>query len=396
MGEKMKLNVKECCKLLCVISMVLALSVASCSAADARFEMKNQNGMPFGSDNYENLGYSIPLPLADSIHLTAINPGDNQSFNWTIRNETGPLPVQGYNSTFIYTPLKEDTFNVTLEVTDDSGVSNITKYFSVVDSYAVQANFSSSIDYEGIEANVTIFDLSQTTSPIMGWWWTIDGTPVDDETSPIVTLNLVPKDYVVNLTVVMSDYIDGYYYASSMSKNVSVSQKREDLAGPKAEFAAIPAIGIAPLDVQFIDLSSGITSTVWNFGDSADNFTGISPRHQYVTPGEYQVNLTGYGNYGKMNTSSKIITVLEPTDFASFDFLSIGGAGTQVYRFTDTSKIKPDSWFWNFGDGYVETSGPVVEHTYAKAGPHTVSLTVRSGAVRDTATQSIGLGENEA
>lgn len=34
-----------------------------------------------------------------------------------------------------------------------------------------------------------------------------------------------------------------------------------------------------------------------------------------------------------------------------------------------------DSWNWDFGDGHTASSTPVVTHTYATAGPHTVTLT---------------------
>jgi hypothetical protein len=52
-----------------------------------------------------------------------------------------------------------------------------------------------------------------------------------------------------------------------------------------------PTSGSNPLSVQFIDLSSGATSWLWDFGDFSTS-TDQNPLHVYVYPGTYTVSLT--------------------------------------------------------------------------------------------------------
>ena len=55
--------------------------------------------------------------------------------------------------------------------------------------------------------------------------------------------------------------------------------------------------------------------------------------------------------------------------------------------FTDTSSPQATSWFWVFDDGATETvQSP--SHTFAAAGPHTVSLIATNGAGSSTSTQT--------
>jgi len=67
---------------------------------------------------------------------------------------------------------------------------------------------------------------------------------------------------------------------------------------PTADFTAQPLTGIAPLEVQFTDLSSPeVTEYQWDFGDgSSSNLQ--HPSHTYLYPGNYSVTLTVTGARG--------------------------------------------------------------------------------------------------
>jgi PKD repeat protein len=61
---------------------------------------------------------------------------------------------------------------------------------------------------------------------------------------------------------------------------------------PKAQFAAYPKDGTAPLEVTFLDLSRGYPSSrQWDFGDGLTS-TDENPVHVYEKPGKYTVTLT--------------------------------------------------------------------------------------------------------
>jgi PKD repeat protein len=63
-------------------------------------------------------------------------------------------------------------------------------------------------------------------------------------------------------------------------------------AAPKADFAAAPTTGAAPLQVAFTDTSTGSpTSWAWDFGDGA-TATTADPTHTYAVDGSYTVTLT--------------------------------------------------------------------------------------------------------
>ena len=61
---------------------------------------------------------------------------------------------------------------------------------------------------------------------------------------------------------------------------------------PVAEFKATPLVGIAPISVQFTDLSQGKpTSWIWEFGDGG--ISGLkNPLHRYKSAGFYNVLLS--------------------------------------------------------------------------------------------------------
>ncbi len=77
------------------------------------------------------------------------------------------------------------------------------------------------------------------------------------------------------------------------------TEKKKDLisvsgySGPIAAFTGAPTSGVAPLDVVFVDESTGGTMTAWawDFGDGSTS-TEASPTHSYADNGTYTVSLT--------------------------------------------------------------------------------------------------------
>jgi PKD repeat protein len=119
-----------------------------------------------------------------------------------------------------------------------------------------------------------------------------------------------------------------------------------------------------------------ITGYSWDFGDGTSS-TVANPTHTYATPNDYQVTLTVTDSGNHTGSTTKTVTVtqhLAPTAniqvnpsglSASFD-----GTGSTA---TDGATIQ--SYAWTFGDGGTSSSA-TPSHTYATAGPYTVTLTV--------------------
>jgi PKD repeat protein len=144
---------------------------------------------------------------------------------------------------------------------------------------------------------------------------------------------------------------------------------------PTAKFKAEPTEGIAPLSVQFTDLSEGnITEWHWDFGDG-ETSNEQNPKHTYnpaVDP-KYTVSLTVTGPGGK-NTLTKIdyITVYIPIE-ANFDAEPTVGLAPLEVHFKNLTIGSADTYEWAFGDG--ETSleeNPV--HVYTEPGTYEVYL----------------------
>lgn len=66
--------------------------------------------------------------------------------------------------------------------------------------------------------------------------------------------------------------------------------------GTHASFTASPLVGVAPLTIQFTDLSTGnVTAWSWDFGDGTGS-TAQNPPHTYTAAGTYTVTLTVNSN----------------------------------------------------------------------------------------------------
>jgi PKD repeat protein len=81
---------------------------------------------------------------------------------------------------------------------------------------------------------------------------------------------------------------------------------------PVADFSGSPTSGVAPLTVNFTDLSTGSpTSWSWDFGDGGTSFDQ-HPTYIYNDTGTYAVSLTASNAYGSDNeTKVDYITVTE-------------------------------------------------------------------------------------
>jgi PKD repeat protein len=74
----------------------------------------------------------------------------------------------------------------------------------------------------------------------------------------------------------------------------------------KADFYGSPTTGVAPLIVQFTNLSTGnISDYEWDFGDGSTISTEQNPSHTYENAGTYSMSLTVTGSNGTKDTKVK-------------------------------------------------------------------------------------------
>lgn len=142
---------------------------------------------------------------------------------------------------------------------------------------------------------------------------------------------------------------------------------------PSVAFVASPTNGVAPLTVNFTNLSSGATNYSWNFGDGQTN-GNANPIHTYTNAGSYTVVLTAFGIGGSNSLArSNYIVVTSPPPVASFSGSPTSGPAPLTVNFSNSS-TGATNYNWNFGDG---SSNAVANpaHTYTNAGTYSVTLT---------------------
>ncbi|AKJ37834.1 PKD domain-containing protein [Methanosarcina barkeri] len=248
------------------------------------------------------------------------------------------------------------------------------------------ADFTATPTYGDVPLTVNFTDASTGNVSSYSWDFDDDGTVDSTEQNPVYTYTAA-GNYTVNLTVANADGND----SEVKTDYIVVS---ESLPGaPVANFTANVTSGIAPLDVQFTDASTGnVSSYSWDFdNDGTVDSTEQNPVYTYAAAGTYTVNLTVTGPGGSdSEVKTEYIDVSSPSPsklVAAFSASPTSGKVPLKVTFTDTSTGSPTSWKWDFGDGsksYLKNP----THKYSKVGSYTVNLTVKNAKGSNTVTKT--------
>lgn len=142
---------------------------------------------------------------------------------------------------------------------------------------------------------------------------------------------------------------------------------------PTVSFTVDLTNGVAPLSVQFTNLTSGATNYAWDFGDGNIS-SAANPTNTYTNAGAYTVTLTAIGPGGtNSQTRAGYITVSNLPVVAAFSAAPTNGFVPLTVYFTNLSSGAL-SYNWDFGDNQFSTlDNP--SHTYTAAGTYTATLT---------------------
>jgi PKD repeat protein len=168
------------------------------------------------------------------------------------------------------------------------------------------------------------------------------------------------------------------------------------IATPVAAFTANPSTGVIPLNVQFVNQSTGESITyTWDFGDGSLVSSEVSPIHIYTTVGTYTVRLTAT-NAGGTNSTSQTITVSAPAvaPVASFTADVSSGVAPLNVNFSSTSTGDISAYTWDIVDN--STGGSIgsspdaaTSFSFTTAGSYTVTLTVSGPGGTNSTAQTI-------
>lgn len=139
----------------------------------------------------------------------------------------------------------------------------------------------------------------------------------------------------------------------------------------------------SPVDVQFVNGSSGEIDHVWDFGNGQTSLLN-DPLITYAGPGTYPITLTVTNQYGCADVSTHDFTV-HPTPVAAFTPEPQPGCAGYPITFTNGS-LNSNSYEWLFSDGGTSTEGTPL-HIF-EAGDYDVTL-IATGAGGCTDTLSV-------
>jgi|GEM_PF-647415 len=122
---------------------------------------------------------------------------------------------------------------------------------------------------------------------------------------------------------------------------------------PQANFTANVTAGVAPLTVQFTDISTGdVSSWLWAFGDGVTS-AEQNPVHTYTVPGTYTVNLTVSTGTGSAAFSRPgYITVTVKGDVTGDGIVDISDVSKVAYMVVGKAATDPAADF--NGNGAVD------------------------------------------
>ena len=257
--------------------------------------------------------------LGDFVTLTAAGFGGTQSgftFNWN----------QGLSTLFQHQvqPSQTTTYSVVVE----DGCSDFVADSVVI---VVRQPFSVSFDTSNVQCFGN-FGFARAIPSIPGnytYSWTGDQTFTGDSIYVPVgeTYSVNVQDDGSGCSISRSVTIPGYPFI------------RANFAGNPSECAII-----TDPNIDFIDLSNGVLTGLWTFGDGSSEpyMSGFNPSHNYAAIGEYEVTLT-VENIGNCTDTFSLKVCVDPVELQFYNSFSPNGDGVNDFFEIDGIEAFPQN-----------------------------------------------------
>src|SRR5581483_3455954 len=295
------------------------------------------------------------------------------------------------------------SFNVTLTVTNDRGLSASSTQAVVVGALAVPVPkfvFSPTAPTAG---QSVVFNADGSTAAsghnLTQFSWNF-GDGVNSTASGIVTSHTFSAAGSYNVVLSVLDDA-GQKGTTSQTVVVATASGGSSASAPTVDFVFSPSSPQTNQSV-FFDASAAratsghsLTSFVWNFGDgSTATTTTPTTTHTYTIAGTFNVVLTVTDDQNLSTTKTNAVTVTSTTSglSAAFTISPTAPASGQLVTFnanTSTPLNQITQFDWDFGDGTVingtagsagcqSSCGMIINHTFntVNGGTFTIRLTV--------------------
>ncbi len=235
------------------------------------------------------------------------------------------------------------------------------------------------------QAPLVVRFINQSQGQITSYSWDFSDTGNSSVPNPVHTFSQ-PGIYTVTLRV------SGPGGTANVSRQITVTSAN----APVAAFEPSVSSGERPLQVTFVNQSSGnITGVSWNFGDGATS-TQTSPTHTFTEVGTYNVILEVSGP-GGTTTTVRQITVENPQippPTASFAPNPAEGEVPLTVSFSNETSGQATQYLWDFnGDGITDSNEFEPTFAYPTAGVYTARLTAIGPGGQSSAQAQITVNE---
>ena len=166
---------------------------------------------------------------------------------------------------------------------------------------------------------------------------------------------------------------------------------------PTADFSASVTVGNAPLEVEFVSITSnGVTDWSWDFDDGTQD-SGESVTHEFLQPGLYTIRLTVDAPGGTANETKTAYIQVNGGTAPLVDFSAEANPVSHwdIANFTSIVVGEVETYEWDFGGlaSDIQTNGV---WSQPPEGLHTVSLTVTGpgGSATKTKTDYLEVWED--
>lgn len=310
------------------------------------------------------------------ITFTDLSTGNPTSWLWNLGNSTTAI---NQNPSTSYT--SPGTYTVTLTATNASGSNTKTtvNYITIVPAPIV--GFTGTDTAISCVPKTVVF--TNTSVPNSAgaatYLWDFGDGSFSTLQNPSHTYT-VGGTYSVSLIVT-----NGVTCSNVMTRNNYVRAA----PAPSSDFTSSNTSACtAPLNVNFTNTSSGSAiSYQWYFGDGGTS-TAVSPSHNYLTPGSYNVTLVGTSANGCVDTQVKPSYVNIGALIIGFNTSTNSTCTNKPISFTNTTLPSSGSSTWSFGDGNF-SSNPNPTHSYTAPGTYTVKLRVNYNTCSDSTTRVV-------
>lgn len=219
-----------------------------------------------------------PADYSNDLYLYEIDTGFTRLLQRSIE-ETDPGLPSMYGERIVWQQMDPDT-----------GYFDIHMMTLGVEEPQITANFTTHLFKGGVPLQVNFTDL--TSGGPSGWHWDFGDGNTSAEQNPSHTYR-TPGAYDVSLIVHTE------YQRSGVRTPACISAG----SPPTPAFSFDRGEGLAPLTVNFTDLSTGSPETyLWDFGDGSTS-SEKDPSHTYLVPGSYCVSLTAGNEFGNSTSS---------------------------------------------------------------------------------------------